>query len=124
MRRAKLRRQALIDFEIMRAPDRPNGEIAKAVGKDPWDVFFEVVRHGAFAMPESMSEANKIKLMQQEFVSFCTDVGPAGDSRIAAHPRAYGSFPRLLARYVGRQLAYRRAPELAHGVSFLTGTEL
>ena len=29
--RAKLRRQALIDFEIMRAPDRPNGEIAKAV---------------------------------------------------------------------------------------------
>lgn len=29
--RAKLRRQALIDFEITRAPDRPNGEIAKAL---------------------------------------------------------------------------------------------
>lgn len=29
--RAKLRRQALIDFEILREPDRPNGEIAKVV---------------------------------------------------------------------------------------------
>lgn len=29
--RAKLRRQAVIDFELRRAPDRPNGEIAKVV---------------------------------------------------------------------------------------------
>jgi N-acyl-D-amino-acid deacylase len=33
-------------------------------------------------------------------VSFCTDVGPAGGSRIASHPRAYGAFPRVLSRYV------------------------
>ena len=38
--------------------------------------------------------------MQQEFISFCTDVGPAGGSRIASHPRAFGSFPRLLSHYV------------------------
>ncbi len=75
-------------------------DIARTVGKDPWDVFFEIVRQGAFAMPESMSEANKIKLMQQDFVSFCTDVGPAGGSTIASHPRAWGSFPRILSRYV------------------------
>jgi N-acyl-D-amino-acid deacylase len=47
-----------------------------------------------------MSEANKIAAIQQEFVSFCTDVGPAGGSIIAAHPRAFGAFPRLLSRYV------------------------
>jgi N-acyl-D-amino-acid deacylase len=58
------------------------------------------VKSGAFALPQSMSEANKIAAIQQEFVSFCTDVGPAGGSIIAAHPRAYGAFPRLLSRYV------------------------
>jgi hypothetical protein len=29
--RAKLRNQALIEFEVRRAPERPNGEIAKAL---------------------------------------------------------------------------------------------
>ena len=47
-----------------------------------------------------MTDSNKIRLMQQEFISFCTDVGPAGESRIASHPRAFGAFPRLLSRYV------------------------
>ena len=54
----------------------------------------------AFALPESMTEANKILAVQQDFISFCTDVGPAGGSDIATHPRAYGSFPRILGRYV------------------------
>lgn len=76
------------------------GEIARIVKKEPWEVFFEIARFGAFALPQSMSDANKIKLMQQDFISFCTDVGPAGGSRIASHPRAYGSFPRLLGCYV------------------------
>ncbi|HSG69536.1 MAG TPA: amidohydrolase family protein, partial [Planctomycetaceae bacterium] len=74
--------------------------IAQAVNEDPWDTFFNLVRSGAFALPESMTDANKILAMQQEFVSFCTDVGPAGGSRIASHPRAFGAFPRLLAHYV------------------------
>ncbi|MCH7988790.1 MAG: amidohydrolase family protein, partial [Planctomycetes bacterium] len=82
-----------------------NGEnllaIAKDLNKDPWDTFFEITKAGAFALPQSMSEANKIQAMQQEFISFCTDVGPAtGGTRIASHPRAYGSFPRILSRYV------------------------
>lgn len=78
------------------------GEIARAVQQDPWDVFFAVARAGAFAMPQTMSEANKIRAMQQEFVSFDTDVGPAAGSRIsnASHPRSHGAFPRVLARYV------------------------
>jgi N-acyl-D-aspartate/D-glutamate deacylase len=89
-------------------------EIARALNQDPWDVFFAIARTGAFAMPQSMSEANKIKAMQQDFVSFDTDAGPApspergnqsrqdGATRSGAvsHPRAFGAFPRVLARYV------------------------
>lgn len=74
--------------------------IAEANQEDPWETFFNLVRAGAFALPQSMTDANKILAMQQEFVSFCTDVGPAGGSRSASHPRAFGSFPRLLSRYV------------------------
>ncbi|MCI0361096.1 MAG: amidohydrolase family protein, partial [Planctomycetaceae bacterium] len=66
-------------------------EIAKATGEDPWDTFFSLVHNGAFALPESMTDANKIVAMQQPFVSFCTDVGPAGGSLIASHPRAFGA---------------------------------
>jgi len=74
--------------------------IAQAKGEDPWTTFFHLVAAGAFVLPESMSDANVIRAMQQEFVSFCTDVGPAGGSRISSHPRAFGAFPRLLSRYV------------------------
>ena len=74
--------------------------IAKATGEDEWSVFFDLCTAGSFALPETMSDANKILAMQQEFVSFCTDVGPAGGSRSASHPRSFGSFPRVLSRYV------------------------
>ena len=74
-------------------------EMARSHNEDPWDTFFNLVRAGAFALPESMSEENKLLALHEEFISFCTDVGPAA-SRIASHPRAYGSFPRLLSKYV------------------------
>jgi N-acyl-D-amino-acid deacylase len=74
--------------------------MAKARDEDPWDTFFNLAKSGAFVLPESMTEANLVRAMQQEFVSFCTDVGPAGGSGIASHPRAFGAFPRLLSRYV------------------------
>ena len=76
------------------------GEMARELERDPWALFFQLVKTGAFVLPETMSKENKKLLMREEFVSFCTDVGPAGDSGIASHPRAFGSFPRLLARYV------------------------
>lgn len=75
-------------------------EIARSKSEDVWDTFFQLVRSGAFVLPETMTHANKILAMQQNFVSFCTDVGPSGSDRIASHPRAFGSFPRLLAYYV------------------------
>ncbi|MDP1560979.1 MAG: serine hydrolase [Pirellulaceae bacterium] len=75
-------------------------EIAKLHDQDPWETFFHLLRSGAFVLPESMSEENKILAMQQDFVAFCTDVGPATGRDYAAHPRAYGAFPRLFSRYV------------------------
>ena len=81
------------------------GAIATQTGRDPWKVFFEIVPRGAFALPQSMSDENKMLLMNQDFVSFCTDVGAASSSRSASHPRAYGSFPRLLGRYIREKKA-------------------
>lgn len=77
--------------------------IAKACNEDPWVTFFNLVAANAFVLPESMAEANVIRAMKQEFVSFCTDVGPSGSSNIASHPRAYGALPRVMARYVRDQ---------------------
>src|SRR5262249_11718276 len=65
------------------------GEIARAVKQDPWNVFFAIARAGAFAMPQSMSEANKIKAIRQDFISFDTDAGPPTSAGLASHPRAY-----------------------------------
>ena len=75
------------------------GVIARVCHKDPWEVFFEIAQTDVFAMPQSMSEANKIKAMREEFTSFDTDSGPAGAGG-AFHPRGYGAFARVLARYV------------------------
>ncbi len=99
------------------------GEIARALGRDPWDVFFAVAHDETFALPQSMSEANKIRAMTQDFVSFDTDVGPAGGSGIATHPRAYGSFPRVLSRYV-RELGVLSLEEAVQRMSAVAANEL
>jgi N-acyl-D-amino-acid deacylase len=107
------------------------------VNQDPWDVFFDIARTGAFAMPQSMSEANKIKAMQQDFVSFDTDAGPApspgrGDqarqdgasrSNAVTHPRAFGAFPRVLARYV-RELGALTLEAAIHRMTAVAANEI
>ncbi len=97
-------------------------EIARAVKQDPWDVFFALARTGASAMPQSMSEANKIKAMQQEFVSFDTDTGPAS-APYSGHPRAFGAFPRILARYV-RDLGALTLEAAIHRMSAVAANEI
>jgi N-acyl-D-aspartate/D-glutamate deacylase len=101
------------------------GEIARLVQQDPWDVFFAVVRAGAFAMPQTMSEGNKIKAIQQEFVSFDTDVGPAAGSMSsnASHPRSYGAFPRVLTRYV-RELGVLSLEAAIHRMTAVAANEI
>ncbi|WP_406697938.1 D-aminoacylase [Singulisphaera sp. Ch08] len=104
-----------------------NGEtlaaIAKAEGKDPWDVFFEIAQAGAAALPQSMTEANVIRAMREEFVSFCTDMGPAGGPAVLGHPRGYGAFPRIIARYV-RDLGILSLEQAIHRMTAVAANEL
>jgi N-acyl-D-amino-acid deacylase len=81
-------------------PGKSLGQIAREAGKDPWDVFFTIVASGANALPKSMSEANVVKALRCDFISFCTDMGPLGSDDALVHPRGSGAFPRILARYV------------------------
>lgn len=99
------------------------GAIARGAGRDPWDVFFEVARSGAGALPQSMTEANVIKAMREEFVSFCTDMGPAGASDALGHPRGYGAFPRIIARYV-RDLGVLSLEQAVHRMTAVAANDL
>ncbi len=98
------------------------GAIARGVGQDPWVVFFAIAQTEAFAMPQSMSEANKIKAMREEFTSFDTDAGPAATG-FAVHPRGYGAFPRVLARYV-RDLGALSLEGAIHRMSAVAANEI
>jgi N-acyl-D-aspartate/D-glutamate deacylase len=104
---------------------RTIAEIASKTKRDEWTTFFEIVKAGAFAMPETMSEANKIRAMQQPFISFCTDVGPASGANgfIASHPRAWGAFPRVLALYV-RKLGAISLEDAVHKMSAVAANEI
>ncbi len=104
-----------------------NGQSIAAIAKhhheDPWETFFSLVKEGAFVLPQSMSEANKIAAIQQEFISYCTDVGPAAGESIAGHPRAFGSFPRLLSHYV-RDLGVISLEQCIAGASAVAANEI
>jgi N-acyl-D-aspartate/D-glutamate deacylase len=104
---------------------RTIAEIAAKTKRDEWTTFFAIVKAGAFAMPETMSEANKIRAMKEPFISFCTDVGPASGSNgfIASHPRAYGAFPRVLALYV-RKLGAITLEDAVHKMSAVASNEI
>jgi N-acyl-D-aspartate/D-glutamate deacylase len=97
--------------------------IAQQSGKDPWDVFFTIAQSNAFLMPQTMSEANKIKAMREEFTSFDTDVGPAAGSEWASHPRAWGAFPRIFARYV-RDLGALSLEAAVHRATAVAANEI
>ncbi len=77
--------------------------MAEELEREPWEIFFALMKTDAFVLPESMSEANKHRLMREPFVSFCTDVGPYGGSGSDSHPRGFGSFPRIFSKYVFKE---------------------
>ena len=99
------------------------GDIARKVGKEAWDLFFEIAPTSASAMPQSMSDANKIKAMREEFTSFDTDAGPMMPEEKEGHPRGYGSFPRLLSRYV-RELGVLSLEGMVHRMSAVAANEI
>ena len=76
--------------------------IAKMRGEDEWTTFFELVRTGEVNVnPKSMDEEQKRVALRVPWVSVCTDSPPLNiKTATNAHPRAFGSFVRVLAKYV------------------------
>lgn len=82
-------------------------QIAEEQNKDPLDALMDLILadHGQTgAIYFMMNEADLRAAMKSPFVSFCTDSGArAVDgplSRAKSHPRGWGSYPRILGRYV------------------------
>ncbi len=82
-------------------------EIARIKNKDEISTIFDLlIEEGGFGggIYFLMSEDNVRKKMQLPWVSFCTDEDayrPTGlMSKRNPHPRAYGTFPRILGKYV------------------------
>ncbi|MCL6564971.1 MAG: D-aminoacylase [Acidobacteriia bacterium] len=82
-------------------------QAAERLGVDPWTAFFDLVRQGpVFVAPRSMNEEQKHLALRAPFVAICTDAAPihaeaAGKALGQSfHPRAFGAFARVLAKYV------------------------
>lgn len=82
-------------------------QIAKIWGKDPIDTVFDLlIEDRAFTQVAifMMSEPDIALALQQPWVSICNDSqGTAPDGLLGKehpHPRAYGTFPRILSKYV------------------------
>jgi N-acyl-D-aspartate/D-glutamate deacylase len=87
---------------------RSIAEIAKALGQDPADTAFDLVAQGkgrVMAIFHMMSEPDIETALRFPWTSIGSDAGAAiadggQDPTGLTHPRAYGNFPRVLARYV------------------------
>lgn len=77
-------------------------EIAKMRNQDVWTAFFDLVATGKIEVnPKSMDEEQKRLALRTPWVSLCTDSEPTDPHTATnAHPRAFGSFVRILAEYV------------------------
>jgi N-acyl-D-amino-acid deacylase len=85
-------------------------QIAEEQGKEPLEALFDLILadHGQTgAIYFMMSEPDLLAAMKSPFVSFCTDSGArATDGPLSgskSHPRGWGSYPRILGRYVRDQ---------------------
>jgi dihydroorotase/N-acyl-D-amino-acid deacylase len=81
--------------------------IAALWGMDPLDALFDLVvkdRANTGAIYFSMSEDDVRAAIAYPWTSFCTDFGAVAPEGVLSqdhvHPRVYGSFPRILGRYV------------------------
>jgi dihydroorotase/N-acyl-D-amino-acid deacylase len=81
--------------------------IGKAMGKDPRDAAMDLViadRAESSVIISIMREADMVEAMRTPWVSFDTDSearaedGPMSQSK--SHPRGWGTFPRILGKYV------------------------
>jgi len=93
--------------KLLQVQGKNLAEIAKMWNKDPIDAAFDLLTEDeAFTQVAMfiMSEPDVVLGLQQPWVSICNDSqGTSPDGILGKehpHPRAYGAFPRILARYV------------------------
>lgn len=91
---------------------RTLAEVAAARGTSWQDAVMDLIVENdgdVGAVFFTMSEDNVRAIIQRPWVSFCSDAGSYAAEgpflRIGTHPRAYGSFARVLGRYVREQRA-------------------
>jgi len=86
------------------------GQVAKIRGKSPEETAIELVIEDDSRVSTVyflMSEENVKKQIKLPWVSFCSDAGSLAPEGVfltsSTHPRAYGSFARLLGKYVRQE---------------------
>jgi N-acyl-D-amino-acid deacylase len=89
-------------------------EIAQARGTDPMDALFDIlIEDGAQTSVAvfAMSEPDVALAAVQPWVSFCNDSAGTSPEGVLGkefpHPRAYGTFPRVLRKYVREERRMR-----------------
>jgi dihydroorotase/N-acyl-D-amino-acid deacylase len=101
---------SVLDPALKQYEGRTIAQIAAAEHKDPLDALMDLVaaaKDHVGALYFTMNEEDVKFAMQQPFVSVGTDAGavnvegPLSESK--THPRAYGTFTRILGRYVREQ---------------------
>ncbi len=77
-------------------------DAAEVMGTDPWGAFFDLVQAGGVSVnPKSMNEEQKWEALRAPWVMIDTDASPVNPATSASsHPRAFGAFPRVIAKYV------------------------
>jgi len=105
-------------------------EIAKLWNKDPFDTVFDLLIEDNAATEVAvfgMSEPDVRLALQQPWVSVCNDsegTSPDGILGLAhPHPRAYGTFPRILRKYV-REDGALTLPDAIRKFSALPASDL
>lgn len=98
---------SVVNRELESLQGKRVSEIAKEQGKDELEALFDIVaadRGQTGAIYFMMSEDDLRAALREPFVSICTDSGArATDGPLAgskSHPRGWGSYPRVLGRYV------------------------
>ena len=91
---------------------RSIADIARQLGRDPadvaWDIVLEALPNRAMALFFMMDEGDIEAALRQPWTSIGSDAAAAEkpgevDALGLPHPRAYGTFPRIIAEYVKRR---------------------